>query len=974
MDILLVDYKNTRPRRHLWSLLGFFLWFLMQISPSTIAMAQCMKDTNFSQIDQYFDSYGKHTSSNFDSAYHYLNLAEVALQNCDSLFIRVRSEKCFLIFRHKKIALLKQVLEENDNIIKEKGDAYWDQYYRPAAVNVGQYWGNYYYNIGDFNKCVEANQSFINSLEKYAKEEKTIRDTLLLAKFYRAIGNSYYKKGAYTNAKFYFDKAFGLSYAIKDSRPRQARIAFTMKLIGSVLRSQGDQKNAEKYLKQSLELHKKEYAQRTRNIYRDRLITSYYELAFLYKESKDYDKALALLEETIGLHEEGNDVIFADTYRHLGELHTLRKEYAQAEKYYQRALEITIQNYGQKNIRVAELNRLLGELFHQKKDYIKALDHFQKGKIAIQIQNTNIEQSTDISSTFAPKEWMSILSSQAETLLQAALSPTPNIKEIKHSRGVAKKALEALEFNRSRIASAEDKILFTENSYNIFNVLIAASSKLADITKQERFKKEAFFYSERSKASTLTENLLESKTKTTILDDNKEAIRQLTFLQEEQRRKYESEPDKLSRAAIKQLEEYVSIQSRLDSLINLNTEPPTVLNHGTINKNWASLLQKDETILHYFVGKEVLYIKVIHQKGEDWIEVPYENKLSEDIVFFRKSLTAYHLSLEQSESFYKKQNEEYTQVAHRLYKLLLEPVVKYSSKKYLIVPDGVLAYIPFETLLTAKPNSPDDFRTFPFAIKKWTFRYGYSLSGLELMSQQRTKISKALIFAPSFESVDGAELGALNFNQGEAEKTAALTNGTLYQSSEANKNSFIKNASEASILHIATHALTDERVPSNSFIAFGKDEDERLYLPEINAMDVAADLVVLSACGTGLGRLFKGEGLMSLSTGFARSGTKSLVSSLWSVNDGATAQIMEAFYEELSNDVAKNEALHQAKINYLNTANTYRSHPFFWSPLILNGNPETLLMPQRNLSYLGWIGLALLLILGFLFYRKKNLG
>jgi CHAT domain-containing protein len=145
------------------------------------------------------------------------------------------------------------------------------------------------------------------------------------------------------------------------------------------------------------------------------------------------------------------------------------------------------------------------------------------------------------------------------------------------------------------------------------------------------------------------------------------------------------------------------------------------------------------------------------------------------------------------------------------------------------------------------------------------------------------------------------------------------------------------------VLHFATHFLSDDRQPLYSRIVLADEEVLQTY--EIFDAALNAELAVLSACDTGLGKLAKGEGLIGISRAFLYAGVPSLVVSLWSVDDEATARIMERFYELLRSGVSRKQALRQAKLDYLSEAEGPRKDPFYWAPFILSGDWRPLALP-----------------------------
>ncbi len=154
------------------------------------------------------------------------------------------------------------------------------------------------------------------------------------------------------------------------------------------------------------------------------------------------------------------------------------------------------------------------------------------------------------------------------------------------------------------------------------------------------------------------------------------------------------------------------------------------------------------------------------------------------------------------------------------------------------------------------------------------------------------------------------------------------------------------------MLHFATHFWNDDRQPLYSRIALA---DGVLQTYEIFDAKLNAELAVLSACNTGLGKLRKGEGLIGISRAFLYAGVPSLVVSLWSVDDEATARIMGFFYRHLQAGSSKKQALRQAKLDYLDVSRGVKKDPFYWAPFILNGDWRPLALPKKRRTQRDWL-------------------
>jgi len=164
------------------------------------------------------------------------------------------------------------------------------------------------------------------------------------------------------------------------------------------------------------------------------------------------------------------------------------------------------------------------------------------------------------------------------------------------------------------------------------------------------------------------------------------------------------------------------------------------------------------------------------------------------------------------------------------------------------------------------------------------------------------------------------------------------------------------------------HGLLDSKNPILSSLVFTENNDsiENNFLQawEISKMELNAELVVLSACETGFGRFETGNGVASLARAFMYAGARSLVVSLWQVNDQATSKLMEEFYQNLSQGMGKAEALQQAKVSYIDNAKGIAAHPAFWSPFVLIGDTASVSISRKSEGRLLWGILGGLVLLG----------
>ncbi len=148
-------------------------------------------------------------------------------------------------------------------------------------------------------------------------------------------------------------------------------------------------------------------------------------------------------------------------------------------------------------------------------------------------------------------------------------------------------------------------------------------------------------------------------------------------------------------------------------------------------------------------------------------------------------------------------------------------------------------------------------------------------------------------------------------------------------------------------------------------------EDGMLNVYELYNMDLRANLVVLSACNTGAGKIIGGEGIMSLSRAFFYAGVPNVLLTLWTVTDQQSYRLMLAFYRNLKRGRPAERSLQKAKLEFLDNAAPQYQHPRYWAGFILAGNPEPLFMPDLFRPALVLAGILILCTIGFIILRKN---
>jgi len=327
------------------------------------------------------------------------------------------------------------------------------------------------------------------------------------------------------------------------------------------------------------------------------------------------------------------------------------------------------------------------------------------------------------------------------------------------------------------------------------------------------------------------------------------------------------------------------------------------------------------------------------------------------------------------DNFQASDRNDFKSSAYSLYAELIPKALENKSS-FIISQIGELNYLPFEVLLTSDKTEDLGFSDLPYLIKDKEIQYA---SSAELwLSSKKTKSKNlelaAVSFAPFTEGaatdqrncVADAKMSALACTKKELDYISDHVASKSYFSQDASLANF-QTMDAASIIHLATHACLDDADDAFNKLIF---YDDYLSIQDLESMRLNADLAVLSACNTGSGQMKAGEGVIHLGKAFRAAGVSSLITSLWSINDCATADIVGNFYGHLGKENIST-ALRTAKLDYLKDSNKLLAHPHFWAGLTFSGNAEVL-SKDSSLGFLVPIIACLAVILAFFFFRRRN--
>lgn len=426
------------------------------------------------------------------------------------------------------------------------------------------------------------------------------------------------------------------------------------------------------------------------------------------------------------------------------------------------------------------------------------------------------------------------------------------------------------------------------------------------------------------------------------------------------------------------------------------------------------LTGKNDQLIQYFWGEESLFVMAISKDGPVVHRIDLkESQLEAKVGSLIALLSDYKMI--KNEQMIEKSWPDFLKLSHEIYALVLEPVIgtlpRQNNGRLMIVPDGLLGYLPFDVLLASGPAAGADFKSPDYLINHYTIRYAYSAA--LAMLEPGKKGSPALAmggYAPRYGEnwlsdasenlrINGLKaFGKLEHNQPEVKSIAGLMRGQAFLGDEATEATFRSSAHKFRVLHLSMHGFTNEENPLYSGLVFSQEgaismvsdpgetrsqgfaysgenqtgidatrNDGILHAYEIFGLELQADLTVLSACKTGIGKLIRGEGIMSLARAFRAAGCPNIVMSLWEADDRSTRSIMEVFYQYLHDGKAKDKALRQAKLDYLRNAEGPAAHPAYWSTFVLIGDDQPV---EEDHTTFWWIAGFMVILLGTMVYLR----
>ncbi|MCB0806529.1 MAG: CHAT domain-containing protein [Bacteroidales bacterium] len=668
--------------------------------------------------------------------------------------------------------------------------------------------------------------------------------------------------------------------------------------------------------------------------------------------------------------------------------------------YFFKALKIDTALFGTDNREISNVLSKIGQSYRILRNYQSSLEYNQKaiGAIINDFSNTSIYQNPTETQLKVDINLLAALSQKATSFYEYYKFETKRLDDLKFSMNTVELCIKLFEKIRTSYSYNDDntKLLAAEKVRPVFDLAVKASTELYQITNEDTYLQKSFLYTEKNKATVLLSSVRKSEALEigNIPEEMKQHERKLreeitqyhNLIQEEN---YKTDPDSLRIARWKRkLFENEMLYDSLISLLELEYEDYYKLkyNDKVVGlSDLSSRLTANEAFIEYKLIDTLIYAYVA-MHDSCYLTV---NTLQEGFEDKIKDLTLQMSSFPEIENA-NKGFERFTNRSFDVFQDLLWFYPDIADKERLIVvQDGILGYLSFEALISELPEEGVvNYRGLSYLLKKHRFTYGYSGT---LLFERKTGVytnTRLMAFAPDYSiesetkswvddlNRDFSEiLTPLKYSRTEVESIHEKYDGSLFIGSDATESQFKEYGERYSLLHFAMHTLINNDDPMASKMVFSLQSDDTLNDGLLNVFEIYnlklnAQLAVLSACNTGIGKLSKSEGIMSLARAFMFAGVPGIVMSLWSIEDASSAQIMTSFYDYLKQDMARDEALREAKLTYLNNANQLQSHPYFWSAFVQIG--ENAPITRTNRIYYAIASAMILLLLSGLLYSIKR--
>lgn len=716
-------------------------------------------------------------------------------------------------------------------------------------------------------------------------------------------------------------------------------------------------------------------------------------IGFVYSDLGDPDRAIDYYQQALTLVQDlGNPTNIAATLNNIGRVYSDRGQTEEALAAYNRALTLW-QEVENSSGQASTLNNI-GYVYANGKDWAKARDYYDRalplwqqlgdkaGEAStltnigyVYANSGDLEQALDYYNRALPlRQAVGDRAKESITRYRIAVAQR-DLGNLDAAQQQIEAAIAIIEDLRTNVTRSDLRASFFASKQDYYEFYIDLLMQRHKQAPSAGYDKLALKNSERARARTLLDILQESHADIRQgidpqLRDRERQLQQQLSAVEEQRVKLlnsKSSPeqvDTLNRELETLLNQYREIQAEIRAAsprYAALTQPQPL----SLEEIQQQVLDDQTVLLEYFLGAERSYLWVVTRTEMTSYELPGRAQIEQ-------AAKEYLNMLENPGQ--RRRVQKVAEAQATLSQTILGPMrERLKGQRLLIVSDGVLQYVPFAAL-SARENPDDSNNPIPLIadFEVVTLPSASTLAILRREQVGRTSPTKALaVFAdPVFGRDDdrlpksaafaetlplelqqsaraaGVSLARLPFTKEEADKILALappTEATEAIGFSANRTlATSQDLSQYRTIHFATHGLANSQNPELSGLVLslfddkGRPQNGFLRMHELFNLNLPADLVVLSACQTGLGEQIRGEGIIGLTRGFMYAGAARVVVSLWNVDDRGTSELMSKFYRQmLQQGLPPAAALRAAQVEMWKTEEW--QSPFYWAGFTLQG-------------------------------------
>jgi len=700
-----------------------------------------------------------------------------------------------------------------------------------------------------------------------------------------------------------------------------------------------DPDKALEYYEKALPIYKKAYGENHAKIAQAYTnIASMYNKLELYGDAQNnFETALKIWKKLYPSGHPNQALVLLN----LGRTYEQLKNTKAAKGYYRAALNQYKKAYGTKHPDLASAYNLMGYLNLAESNFDSALYYSQQALISNsnEFNSQLIIHNPKANSYYNGRVMLNTIVFKAQTLEEKYTNKTIKQSDLTQALTCLQVGDSLIDLLRQNSRDESDKIALGAIANSIYQNGVRVAFTLSEVTaKPALYRESAFYFAEKSKSAVLLESIADANAKSfsgippDLIEKEKLLKSEIALYAQKLAQKPDVQREQELRKMLFDLNgQYESFTRKLEKdypeyfNLKFNNSTPSA-------KKIQTLLPVGTAVVSYFLeensenGNRLYTFTLTHSKFKITSK-SLPDKFDRLVKGFSNSL-------------YFSDPTVHFEAGQTLSKLL-DPNVNGSITDLIIIPSGRLGTMPFEALPYKNKKESKNFEG-QFWIHRYSIGYEFSTTLLAQKTSKKNEGPPSIFLCAPIEFPNNTNLSELPGTEAEVNFIAGLfgKNALLKKSGEATETTVKQSAlKDYKYIHFATHGIVDEQSPelSRIFLRQSDTDDGDLFSGEIYNLTLNADMIALSACQTGLGKVSKGEGVIGLSRALVYAGARNIMVSYWSVSDESTSQMMTGFYQNVlgMKTPSYRKSLQQIKIKMI-TEKKYGA-PFYWAPFVLIG-------------------------------------